>query len=326
MSRPCRRSAGRSRARASCRRAASAPRTRRLPGAAVGGGRRRELDGGSRTDRGGRLRRGPAPDGRSGRARDRGGAGVSGLTLRPASECRYDLVALGEIMLRLDPGEGRIRDEPPVHGLGGRRRVQRRPRAAPLLRPPHGGRDRLGGQRRRPPARGSRAPGRSRHVARALGSLRRRRPHGSQRAQLHRARIRRARSAWASRTAATRPPRSSGRERSTGSTCSARWGCAGSTRAASSPRLSETTPEVVEEAVAAAARHGTVVSYDLNYRPSLWKGIGGVERAREVNRRLATNVDVMIGNEEDFTACLGLEVEGDGRQPERARHRLVPRR
>ena len=74
--------------------------------------------------------------------------------------------------------------------------------------------------------------------------------------------------------------------------------------------LSETTPDVVEEAVTAAARHGTVVSYDLNYRPSLWKGIGGVERAREVNRRLAPHVDVMLGNEEDFTACLGLEVEG----------------
>ena len=52
------------------------------------------------------------------------------------------------------------------------------------------------------------------------------------------------------------------------------------------------------------------MSYDLNYRPSLWKGIGGIERAREVNRRLAQHIDVMIGNEEDFTACLGLEVDG----------------
>ena len=74
--------------------------------------------------------------------------------------------------------------------------------------------------------------------------------------------------------------------------------------------LSETTPQVIEEAVTAAARHGTVVSYDLNFRPSLWKGIGGIERAREVNRRLAKHVDVMIGNEEDFTACLGLAVAG----------------
>ncbi len=74
--------------------------------------------------------------------------------------------------------------------------------------------------------------------------------------------------------------------------------------------LSETTPGVVAEAVAAAARHGTVVSYDLNYRPSLWDAVRGVERAHEVNRRLAPHVDVMIGNEEDFTACLGLAVEG----------------
>jgi 2-dehydro-3-deoxygluconokinase len=74
--------------------------------------------------------------------------------------------------------------------------------------------------------------------------------------------------------------------------------------------LSDTTPEVVLEAVTAARRHGTIVSYDLNYRPSLWQAIGGVKRAREVNRRLAPHVDVMLGNEEDFTACLGLEVEG----------------
>ena len=72
--------------------------------------------------------------------------------------------------------------------------------------------------------------------------------------------------------------------------------------------LSDTTPDVVEEAMAAAKRHGTVISYDLNYRPSLWKAIGGKERAQEVNRRLARYVDVMIGNEEDFTACLGFEV------------------
>jgi 2-dehydro-3-deoxygluconokinase len=74
--------------------------------------------------------------------------------------------------------------------------------------------------------------------------------------------------------------------------------------------LSETTAQVVEEALAAAASHGTIVSYDLNFRPSLWQGIGGSERAREVNRRIASRVDVMIGNEEDFTACLGLEVDG----------------
>lgn len=74
--------------------------------------------------------------------------------------------------------------------------------------------------------------------------------------------------------------------------------------------LSESTAELVVEATAKAREHGVVVSYDLNYRPSLWKSIGGQDKAREVNRRIARHVDVMIGNEEDFTACLGLEVEG----------------
>ena len=74
--------------------------------------------------------------------------------------------------------------------------------------------------------------------------------------------------------------------------------------------LSETTAEVTIEACKAAKKHGTIVSYDLNYRPSLWKSIGGIEKAQEVNREIAKYVDVMIGNEEDFTASLGFEVEG----------------
>jgi len=74
--------------------------------------------------------------------------------------------------------------------------------------------------------------------------------------------------------------------------------------------LSETTPQVAREAMEAAKRHGTIISYDLNYRDSLWKGIGGPARAREVNRELAPLIDVMLGNEEDFTAALGFEVEG----------------
>jgi 2-dehydro-3-deoxygluconokinase len=74
--------------------------------------------------------------------------------------------------------------------------------------------------------------------------------------------------------------------------------------------LSDTTPKLVLEAVQAARKHGVIVSYDLNYRPSLWKSIGGQKRAQEVNREIARHVDVMIGNEEDFTACLGFEVEG----------------
>ncbi len=75
--------------------------------------------------------------------------------------------------------------------------------------------------------------------------------------------------------------------------------------------LSETTAALVIEAVKKAKEYGTIVSYDLNYRPSLWSGIGGQEKAQEVNKEIAKYIDVMIGNEEDFTACLGLEVEGN---------------
>jgi 2-dehydro-3-deoxygluconokinase len=74
--------------------------------------------------------------------------------------------------------------------------------------------------------------------------------------------------------------------------------------------LSETTADVIVEAVTAAKKYGTVVSYDLNYRESLWKSIGGRQKSQEVNRRIAPYIDVMIGNEEDFTACLGLETPG----------------
>ena len=86
----------------------------------------------------------------------------------------------------------------------------------------------------------------------------------------------------------------------------ARWFHTGGIFAA----LSESAAQITIEAVTAAKRHGTIVSYDLNYRPSLWKSIGGLAKAREVNREIAKYVDVMIGNEEDFTASLGFEVEG----------------
>ncbi len=74
--------------------------------------------------------------------------------------------------------------------------------------------------------------------------------------------------------------------------------------------LSETTAEVVIEAMTVAKKHGTIISYDLNYRASLWNDIGGKEKAMEVNRAIAPLVDVMIGNEEDFSASLGFKVEG----------------
>ncbi len=75
--------------------------------------------------------------------------------------------------------------------------------------------------------------------------------------------------------------------------------------------LSEQSCETVLEAIKTAKKYGTIVSYDLNYRPSMWSAIGGLDKCREVNREAAKYVDVMIGNEEDFTACLGFEIEGN---------------
>jgi 2-dehydro-3-deoxygluconokinase len=86
----------------------------------------------------------------------------------------------------------------------------------------------------------------------------------------------------------------------------ARWFHTGGIFAA----LSETTPLVANEAINSARRHGTLISYDLNYRESLWKGFGGRQRAVEVNRGLGSQVDALFGNEEDFTAALGFTVEG----------------
>jgi 2-dehydro-3-deoxygluconokinase len=86
----------------------------------------------------------------------------------------------------------------------------------------------------------------------------------------------------------------------------ARWFHTGGIFAA----LSESTAAVAEEAMTAARRHGVTVSYDLNYRPSLWKSIGGKTRAQAVNRALVSKVDVLLGNEEDFTAALGFAVRG----------------
>ena len=74
--------------------------------------------------------------------------------------------------------------------------------------------------------------------------------------------------------------------------------------------LSPTTPDVALEAMQAAKRHRTIVSYDLNYRASLWKSNGGKKQAQEVNRRIAPYVNAMLGNEEDFSAALGYQVPG----------------
>jgi 2-dehydro-3-deoxygluconokinase len=234
---------------------------------------------------------------------------VSALTIRSAESCSQDLVALGEVMLRLDPSEGRVRTTRAfrVWEGGGEYNVARGLRRCFGLRTgivtafvdndvgrlledlvlqggvdtslvrwvPHDG---VG----RSVRNGLNFTERGFGVRGALGVSDRGHSAASQLApgQID----------WDSLFGVG----------------GVRWLHTGGIFAA----LSETTPEVVEEALVAAASHDTVVSYDLNYRPSLWQANGGVERAREVNRRLARHVDVMIGNEEDFTACLGLEVDG----------------
>jgi 2-dehydro-3-deoxygluconokinase len=76
--------------------------------------------------------------------------------------------------------------------------------------------------------------------------------------------------------------------------------------------LSDSTAEVAAEAMEAARAKGTLVSYDLNFRDSLWKSIGGKAKAQEVNREIVRKVDLLLGNEEDFSAMLGVKIKGVG--------------
>ncbi len=234
---------------------------------------------------------------------------MSVLDIRPAESCQYDCLSLGEIMLRLDPGDGRVRTARQFQAWegGGEYNVARGLRRCFGLRTAvatafadnevgrliedfilQGGVDTSLVQWKK-------YDGVGRQVRNGLNFTER---------------------GYGIRGAVGVPDR--------GNTAAAqmkpgdidwdhvfgglgvRWFHTGGIFAA----LSETAAALTEEAVAAAQKHGTIVSYDLNYRPSLWNAIGGHAKAQEVNRRIASNVDVMIGNEEDFTACLGFEVEG----------------
>jgi 2-dehydro-3-deoxygluconokinase len=86
----------------------------------------------------------------------------------------------------------------------------------------------------------------------------------------------------------------------------ARWFHTGGIFAA----LSASTAEVAVEAMDAARKYATPISYDLNFRDSLWKSIGGKAKAQEVNRDIVRKVDVLLGNEEDFSAMLGIAIKG----------------
>jgi 2-dehydro-3-deoxygluconokinase len=232
---------------------------------------------------------------------------MTALEIRPAGECRYDAVSLGEVMLRLDPGDERIRvarsfrvwegggEYNVVRGL--RRVFGQRAAVVTAIGDNHVGllledlilqggvdteyivwkkADGIGRQHRNALNFTERGFG----VRGALGV--------SDRAH--------------SATGAMDPAdvdwdRLFGHD-------GVRWFHTGGIFAG----LSASTAEVAEVAMTAARRHGTVVSYDLNYRPSIWTDQGGMERARDVNRTLVRLVDVLFGNEEDFTAALGFEV------------------
>ena len=231
------------------------------------------------------------------------------LSIRPADQCRYDAVSLGEVMLRLDPGEGRIRTARSFTAWegGGEYNVARGLRRAFGLRTgivtaladnevgrlvedfiltggvdtslitwlPYDG---VG----RTVRNGLNFTERGFGVRGGLGVSDR------------------------GHTAASQLRAEDVDFDHLFATLGVRWLHTGGIYAA----LSEQSAATTLAAVQAAHAHGVVVSYDLNYRPSLWQAIGGQARAQQVNQAIAGYVDVMIGNEEDFTAALGLPVAG----------------
>jgi 2-dehydro-3-deoxygluconokinase len=230
------------------------------------------------------------------------------LDLKARESCRYDLISLGEVMLRFDPGEGRVRNARrfTVWEGGGEYNVARGLRkcfrmstaAVTALAENDIGRlvedfimqggvdvslikwtpyDGIGRSIRN----GLNFTERGFGLRGALGISDR------------------------GHTAASKLKKGDIDWEKIFSTLGVRWFHTGGIYAA----LSETTPEVIEEAMVAAKNNGTIVSYDLNYRPSLWQAIGGQESAIQVNRSLAPHIDVILGNEEDFTLALGFEVE-----------------
>lgn len=231
------------------------------------------------------------------------------LDLRPAEECRYDAVSLGEIMLRLDPGDHRIRTARrfDVWEGGGEYNVVR-------------GLARVFGLRS-----ATITSLVDNEVGRLVESLIQ--AGGVDNSFIH----------WVADDGAGRKARNGlnftergfGLRKAKGVSdrghtaisqlrpedidfdhifgeLGVRWLHTGGIYAA----LSDQAAETAIAAAKAAKRHGTIVSYDLNYRPSLWKTFGGQGRAMEVNREVARYVDVMLGNEEDFSAGLGFEIEG----------------
>ena len=233
---------------------------------------------------------------------------MSGLALRPIEDCLFDLVALGEVMLRFDPGDGRIATTRSfaVSEGGGEYNVARGLRRCFGLRTalvtaiPDNPVGRLledlilqGGVDQRhvrwAPYDGIGREGRVglNFVERGFGV----------RAAL-------GCSDRAHSAAAAMKPGDVDWDRVFGDAAARSFHCGGIFAA-----LSPGAAALALEAMTAARRHGTVVSFDLNYRPSLWKASGGTDAAAATNRALVEQVDVLLGNEEDFSAALGYSLE-----------------
>jgi len=232
------------------------------------------------------------------------------LTVKPASDCRFDLVSLGEVMLRLDPGEGRVHTTRSFRAWegGGEYNVARGLRRCFGLRSAHvtaladnpvgrlvedlmlqGGVDLSY-------LRWKDYDGVGRSVRNGLNFTERGfGPRGgigcSDRGHTAVSQMQAGDVDW--KQLFGEPGQGS------------RWFHSGGVFCA----LSEGTPAVAHTAMEEAHRHGTCVSYDLNYRDSLWRSVGGKTQARAVNRSLMPFVDVLFGNEEDFSAALGFELQ-----------------
>ena len=231
------------------------------------------------------------------------------LNLRPANECAFDAVSLGEVMLRLDPGEGRIRTARSFRAWegGGEYNVIRGLRKCFGLKTAvltaladnevghlvedfmmQGGVDTSLVKWMATDGIGRVCRNGLNFTERGFGI--RGAKGGSDRAN----------------TAMSKATPADFDFDYIFGELGVRWLHTGGIYAA----LSEQASETAIAAIKAAKKYGTIVSYDLNYRPSMWSAIGGQAKAQEVNKEIAQYVDVMIGNEEDFTACLGFQIEG----------------
>lgn len=236
------------------------------------------------------------------------------MNLRSAADCRWDAVALGEVMLRLDPGEGRIRSARTfqVWEGGGEYNVARGlastfgmrttvvtalPRnpmgelCAAMIR--EGGVDTGHVVWREADGIGRNTRMGLNFTERGFGS----RPAlgVSDRANSAASQLRPDEIDWDALFGGE----------------GVRWLHTGGIFAA----LSQTTAETTVAAIRAAKRHGVIVSYDLNHRASLWSSHPDPDAAQRVNREIADLVDVLIGDEYAYAACLGIESPGRRADP-----------